>query len=76
MPTLNLGTLVDDNTVVFQRFNVARRIMYFPCVFHHKTINFSEDVEYLLNSKVYHLRKFNFRLYKNNINKSSGQKKL
>ena len=52
MPTLNLGTLVDDNTVVFQRFNVARRIMYFPCVFHHKTIYFSGVVEYLLNSKV------------------------
>ena len=52
MPTLNLGTLVDDNTVVFQRFNVAQGIMYFPCVFHHKTIYFSGIVEYLLNSKV------------------------
>ena len=66
MPTLNLGTLVDDNIVVFRRFNGGRRIMYFPCVFHLKTIHFSGVVEYLLKLKVYHLRKFNFWLYKNN----------
>ena len=69
MSTINLGRTLEEN-------NIAEKCLC--SAFSMTIILFSAVVKYLLKSIMYFIQKFNFRVYKSNINinKSSTQKKL